>query len=390
MRILHASPQFPYFGGRTIIGGYSSVLLELVLTQGLAGDDVTIISHMPNELGRGEIEPNVRTVELFDKAKPGSVMYGIRFMQTSARWARDNRSEFDVVHMHSGFADYFLSSNHIRTKSGLPTIHTLYCPIPSRGGRWNLPLIRGLLCRSARRIDGLVAMSRNVARSMERWGLDNVHVIPPGVDLNRFAPSDADSIRGSLGFSADNIVFLFVGNAKPQKNLERLIDAFVDVHHNCNEARLVVTTELPRSSSSLQIQAVRQKIDTLGLQPFVVQLGIIDNMPDLIRSADVVITPFLDSFGPSDYFIAALEAMACGVPVISSNVGGMPEIIESPRGSLVDPLDVEAISQAMLAYAENPEYRKSGGEDARRFARATFDPSLAADAYRTMYTEVLG
>jgi glycosyltransferase involved in cell wall biosynthesis len=68
----------------------------------------------------------------------------------------------------------------------------------------------------------------------------------------------------------------------------------------------------------------------------------------------------------------------------------MPEIIESPRGSLVDPLDVEAISQAMLAYAENPEYRKSGGEDARRFARATFDPSLAADAYRTMYTEVLG
>ena len=64
MRILHAIPQFPYFGGRTIIGGYSSALLELALAQGNDGHDVTIISHMADPAGRGvvDLRPRARSV----------------------------------------------------------------------------------------------------------------------------------------------------------------------------------------------------------------------------------------------------------------------------------------------------------------------------------------
>lgn len=389
MRILHAIPQFPYFGGRTIIGGYSSALLELSIAQARAGDEVTIISHMPDEAGIGEIEPNVHTVEIFGKTDSSSVKHGVRFIRASARWAEEHRQDFDVVHVHSGFADYFLAASRIRTKAKLPTIYSLYCPIPTSGGRWNLPIFKGLLLRCARSVDSLTAMSQNVANSMESWGLENITVVPTAVDIERFKPRVVPSVRETLGLSNDNILILFVGNAKPQKNLTRVLDAFAEVHEKCESARLVVTTELPKSSTAVRLRMLRDKIDTLGIDKYVVQLGIIDNMPELMSSADILIAPFMDSFGPSDHFVAAIESMACGVPVVSSDVGGMSEIIESPRGVLVDPTDYKAMVHAMLLYVENKELRRTGGEDARNFVVATFDSCKTVEAYRTIYDGLL-
>lgn len=390
MRILHAIPQFPYFGGRTIIGGYSSALLELAIAQGNDGHDVTIISHMADPAGRGPITRNVRTVELFAKADPGSVSHGIRFVRAAAKWARSNRDDFDIAHVHSGFADYLLAASRIRTRSGLPTMHTMYCPVPDHGGRWNLPVIKGLLHRSGRRIDMLTAMSRNVADSMDAWGLPGVNVVPPAVDLERFKPGTDSAVREAIGLTSEHTVVLFVGNATSQKNLTRVLDAFAAMHEQCSNARLVITTELPRSSSQPNLQALRSQIDELGIEPLVVQLGIIDNMPALVRNADMLIAPFMDSLGPSDYFVAALEAMASGVPVISSDVGGMPEIIAHPRGRLVDPSDVGEMTKAMLEYAENAALREEAGEDARRFALETFEPTKTSATYIRMYEGITG
>lgn len=390
MRILHAIPQFPYFGGRTIVGGYSSALFELALAQGRAGHDVTIISHMADPAGRGEIEPGVRTIELLGDANPGSVMHGLRFMRAAAAWARSHRDDFDIAHVHSGFADYLLAADRIRSRSGLPTMHTMYCPVPSTGGRWNLPLVRPLLVRRARSLDALAAMSRNVADSMNDWGLPGVHVVPPAVDLERFAPGTDHEVRASIGLDPDHLVILFVGNATAQKNLTRVLDAFAQAHARCDRARLVITTELPRSSSAPNLLALRRQIEELGIDDLVVQLGIIDNMPAIVRNADMLVAPFIDSLGPSDYFVAALEALASGVPVISSNVGGMPEIIDQQHGRLVDPRDTQALAGAMIEYLENDELRARSGAEARRFAMATFEPASTAETYDRLYESIKG
>ncbi|MDG2200998.1 MAG: glycosyltransferase family 4 protein [Phycisphaerales bacterium] len=389
MRILHAIPQFPYFGGRTIIGGYSSALLELAIAQGRDGHEVTIVSHMADPAGRGSITPNVRTVELFADADPGSISHGVRFVRAASAWARAHRNEFDIAHVHSGFADYLLAASRIRTRSGLPTVHTMYCPVPERGGRWNRPMIKWLLHRSARRLDMLSAMSRNVADSMEAWGLPGVQVVPPAVDLERFKPGRDAAVREAIGLTAEHTVILFVGNATSQKNLTRVLDAFAAMQKNCEQARLVITTELPRSSSQPDLQALRRQIDELGIEPLVVQLGIIDNMPAIVRNADMLISPFMDSLGPSDYFVAAMEALASGVPVISSDVGGMPELIAPPRGRLVNPSDVQEMTLAMLEYAENSTLREKAGEDARRFALETFEPTRASATYNRMYEGII-
>ena len=390
MRILHAIPQFPYFGGRTIIGGYSSALLELALAQGRAGHEVSIISHMADPAGRGEIEPGVRTIELFEKADPGSIAHGLRFMRIASTWARAHRAEFDVAHVHSGFADYLLAADRIRARSGLPTIHTMYCPVPPTGGRWNHPLLGRLLRRSARKLDALAAMSQNVATSMDDWGLPGVQVVPPAIDLERFRPGEDPEVRSDIGLGPEHQIVLFVGNATAQKNLTRVLDAFAQTHARCDMARLVITTELPRSSSAPNLLALREQIDRLGIGELVVQLGIIDNMPALVRNADVLVCPFMDSLGPSDYFVAAMEALASGVPVISSDVGGMPEIIDDAHGRLVDPANTDSLAGAMIEYLEDAELRTRSGAEARRFAARTFDPSETATSYDRIYEATKG
>ena len=133
MRILHVIPQFPYFAGGTVIGGHASALLTLARAQARSGITVTILSYTHGLRDPIEIEPRLRVRSLFRDAHPGSVRYGLRFAAAARAWAAARRDQFDVVHVHSGFADYLLVSSALARVLRLPTVHTLYCPIPRRG-----------------------------------------------------------------------------------------------------------------------------------------------------------------------------------------------------------------------------------------------------------------
>lgn len=391
MRILHIIPQFPYFGGDTIIGGYATSVLGLSRAQVEAGDEVTILGYVPDPAGRGPVMDGLEVVSLMEKADPGTIRFGLDFVRGAAAWAGSHRSEYEIIHNHSGFPDYFLASSRVKSKTKRPCIHTMYCPIPARGGRFNLPIARMMLRRSARRMDALAAMSRNVADSMEAWGLPGANAIAPPVDLHRFRSDDGsgdrESIRAELGIATDEPVILFVGNATEQKNLSGTLDAFALVLQKCPSARLIMTTELPRTSGDAALQALHAKMVDLDIESRVVQLGIVETMPGLMRASDVLVAPFKDSYGPSDYFMVVLEAMATGRPVVVSRVGGMPEVVDPAWGRLVDPHDSAAIAGSLLEYVLDEDLGREAGKAARRYCEATFDPSTVAAAYRSLYEE---
>ena len=390
MRILHIIPQFPYFGGGTIIGGYSTSVLGLARAQADAGETVTILGYVRDPAGRGVVQDGLEVISLFDSADPGTIRFGLDFIRESARWAASRRDDFDVVHNHSGFPDYFLASDRVRRGTGLPSLHTMYCPIPASGGRFNLPIVRGMLRRAAGRMDRLLAMSRNVADSMSAWGLGDVQAVPPPVDLQRFMDgNDRESIRRDMGIADDEPVVLFVGNATEQKNLAGTLEAFALLVQQSPKAKLIMTTELPRTSSDEALQRLRSLMTSLKIEDRVIQLGIVDTMPGLMRACDVLVAPFKDSYGPSDYFMVVLEAMATGRPTIVSNVGGMPEVIADDRGRLVDPHDVQSIADGLATYVLDAELRRTAGQAARRFAESTFQASTIADAHRSIYEEVV-
>jgi len=318
--------------------------------------------------------------------------FALRFVASAARWVLAHRKRFDIVHCHSGFPDYFLMSNAVKRASRVPTIHTLYCPVPRGGARANLPLYRSLLVAAGRQLDRMVAISKNVAESLRQFGLRPDHridVVPPAVDLNRFHPGEGPSpLRPKLGLGSDEVVILFVGSASVQKNLDRLLEAFAIVRGARDRLRLVVTTELPRSSPGHRVLYLRNLMDELGITKSVIQLGIVSDMPELMRASDVLVAPFLDSFGPSDYFLAVLEAMATGKPTVVANVGGMSEVVGTQFGRLVDPNSSHEIASALSEYARAPESRRLDGKRARQFAERTFGAPRVADEYDRIYEEL--
>lgn len=392
LRILHVIPQFPYFGGRTIVGGHASCLLTLSLAQAAAGHDVTVISYVHGSSDPIEIEPGLRVHPLFDgKATPGTIGFGLSLRRRALRWVARQTETFDVVHCHSGFADYFLVSAALKKRVRCPVLHTMYCPIPADGGRWQRPVIKRMINTWAAGLDGLTAMSHNVGSSMTTYGMSDVRIVPPAVDIDRFHAGAADAtIRTSLDLSPDDVVVLFVGNAKPQKNLSGVLDAFHRVAGRHPAARLVITTELAQSSTDDRLRELRRQMQDLDLEDRVRQMGIVDDMPSLMRSSDLLIAPFVDSFGPSDYFMAALEAMAAGKPVIVSAVGGMPEVISDEVGRLVDPNDVDSIANALDSLLGDADLRHETGRRARSYTEHHFDPSTVVGRYDELYANAGG
>jgi glycosyltransferase involved in cell wall biosynthesis len=280
----------------------------------------------------------------------------------------------------------------LRRAIRLPCMHTLYCPIAGNRGRWAKLPFKAVIRRAARRVDLMTAMSENVRASIEAYGLGkDDQVVAPGIDLERFRPATGPvALREELGIGQDQTMFLFVGNAKRQKNLHGVLEAFARVHASRPETRLVVTTELKQSSSDERLRELRSQMERLGIADAIVQLGIVDNMAELMRACDVLVAPFMDSIGPSDYFMAVLEAMACGKPTIVSRVGGMPEVINADVGRLVDPADVEAIRAAMEELAADQTLRHSMGASARAMAEAKFHPARAADQFAALYASISG
>lgn len=390
MRILHVIPQFPYFGGRTIVGGHASCLFALARSQHESGDQVSILSYMHGRTGRHEVEGGPAAYGLFASARTRTVGFGFRFLTAAVHWIEPRRKEFDVIHMHSGYADYFLVSSRLKKKSGLPTVHTLYCPIPKSGGRWRIPFIHLMIRRWANEIDWTGGISHNVVDSMVNYGIQAAEAVYPAVDVDRFAPDgDGLATRKQLGIHADDLAVLFVGNAKPQKNAARVLEAIHKVRCRLPNVRLVLTTELKHSSSDSDLAKLARRAKELGLEESMVQLGIVSDMPSLMRACDVLVAPFLDTYGPSDYFMAALEAMACGKPVVVSKVGGMPEVVSDEVGRLVDPHSAESIADGLLTYLSDVRLRVKAGARARNTIESRFCPRTVLAAQRTIYEKAM-
>jgi D-inositol-3-phosphate glycosyltransferase len=264
----------------------------------------------------------------------------------------------------------------------------MYCPIPLHGGRWRLPGVHGMIRRWANRLDWRGGISGNVVASLAEYGIRDAACIRPALDTRRFAPGDAASVRSEMGLAVDDLVVLFVGNAKPQKNLLGVLRAVHLVRKDFPHVKLVITTELKHSSSNADLARLSAEISLLQLESSIIQKGIVEDMPALMRACDVLVAPFLDSFGPSDYFMAVLEAMACGKPVVVADVGGMREVISDDTGRLVDPRDDASNAAALAGFLGDRGLRESVGAKARLLIESEFQPSAIVAAYRDVYQRI--
>jgi glycosyltransferase involved in cell wall biosynthesis len=182
---------------------------------------------------------------------------------------------------------------------------------------------------------------------------DRVHVVLSGYDARRFSPQSGRHLT-------DPPYALYVGNVLPHKNLLRLVEAFAIAVRRV-PGRLVIRG----SGRSVHVRALRERIAHLGLWPLVEWQSYARGaeLAELYQHASVVLLPSLhEGFG-----LTALEAMACGTPVITSNTSSLPEVV-GEAAVLVDPLDTQALADAIVRVFTDPALAGELSERGRRRA----------------------
>jgi len=260
------------------------------------------------------------------------------FYRQVSQWARDNESDFDLVHSH-----YWLSGwlgRRLGQLWGVPWVHMAH----TLGRVKDRDRPEG----AARESDQRIAVELEIVRSGNRliaptpqevedlaylYGADRscIDVVPLGVDLQRFQPRDAGPLRKRLGLAENERVILFTGRLERLKGVETAIRALPLLPAGAGPRRLLVAGA--DSSNGLH-EAGGFVSERARLEALTVELGVADEvtflgaiqhqeLPLYYSLADVCAVPsYSESFG-----LVALEAQACGTPVIASRVGGLAHVV---------------------------------------------------------------
>ena len=208
-------------------------------------------------------------------------------------------------------------------------------------------LRRPLIGWALRRAAGLLAVSSQIARVMGRLADRSVTVIPNGVDQDQFRPGDRAAACIGLGLDPDRTWVISVGRMSPEKGTTHLVDAFAEASRRDGNLRLAMLGDGPLEAE------VRDRIGSHGLQDRVVLPGVVPHpeTPEWYRAADLFVLPSLHEGSPN----ALLEALACGTPVVSTRVGDVTELVDSPEVGLVVPTgDTVALASAISERLQKP------------------------------------
>lgn len=301
-----------------------------------------------------------------------------RYLWTHLRLARE---------LHKNRPDVFFTPAHVIPYSfrgpSVATIHDLgYHHFPEAHPRTQLTYLRWSTRHNGRSATRIIADSQ--ATKTDLVQLDHIpaakiDVVYPGIDPALAPVTDTERITAVLAkYNITRPYFLYLGTLQPRKNLVRLVQAFAqsDVPHQLVLAGKIgwlsqpILAEVEKASQKLEIR--NQKIHTDDQQihnsKFALP-GYIDDSdkPVLLSAATALLFPSLyEGFG-----FPALEAQACGIPVLTSTTSSMPEVVGN-SAILVDPLDKQAISKGIQALASSSalcqQLAQKGFENVARFS----------------------
>lgn len=212
--------------------------------------------------------------------------------------------------------------------------------------------------------------------------MTKVSIIPPGVDLERFAPITKPDAKAHVGIPAHHKNLIFAGRIEPLKGIDTLLKAIclIRSHHPClvdDMCVAIIGGDPWAESPDAEMARLQQMRTDLAIGDLVTFVGAKDQdvLPYYYAAAEVVIMPsHYESFG-----MVALEAMAMGTPVIASEVGGLAFLVQDGRnGYLVPSRDPEALAERIYELLTNPRCRRELGRYAKENAKQYAWPNIVA------------
>ena len=289
----------------------------------------------------------------------------------------------------------FIRSNRIDLAHAQTYKAALICILPCKLTRtpliWHdrMPKLHGIfdkiLIRSVSRI---VAISEAVARErLSGTKLDKLKIIYNGIETSKFDfQADRVGYRQKFDLGDDDFVIGVVGRISEEKGQEYLIEASPRIVENCARTKVLIVGDCFRPEDKRYEAHIRRLVKRLNLEDHVIFTGHIDNVLEIMSTFDIAVTSSINEpFGR-----VVVEAMGLRVPVVATNSGGIPEIIEDGiSGILVTPKDPDGLAEAILSLIPDAEKRKLIGETGNRRFRSHFTMERTIREVQQLYHEVM-
>ena len=374
-------------------GGMNVYVLQVARELARKGHVVDVYTrcHDPSDPQVVDLGYGARVIHLeagpYDGTKDSLYQYIPEFVGNLQRLTRAEGVSYDLIHSH-----YWLSGRvgmALRSQWAVPhvtTFHTLArTKLNARAGESESDLrvrVEGTIMEEA---DAIVVSTSQEAQDIARlYGTPRhkVSVVPAGVDTELFRPSDWYEARRNLGLMRRNVV-LYVGRIEPLKGLDILMGAMACIE-DISDISLVVVGGSPGADDEMgRLRALSRE---LGIADRVIFTGAVSHaeLPQYYNAADVFVLPsHYESFG-----LVALEAMACGTPVVASRVGGLTSFIsDGLTGYLIPWRCPEPFARRIETLLSNPILRNTMGQAARSRAIG-MSWGRAADRTMNVYESV--
>ncbi len=322
--------------------------------------------------------------------KPELPAYLDQFKRGVVAFAEREGTTYDIVHSH-----YWLSGvvgERLKARWGVPHLtmfHTLgEVKSRSRISEWE-PDVRieaeHAIVQQADRIIAAGSDEKELLVRLYGAAVERISVVPCGVNLDLFQPVEQRAARRELALREDDRILLFVGRVEPLKGIDILLGAAAELtmEHDCS----VLVIGGDSGAQQGEIAYLRNLATRLGIAERVSFLGSVDHerLPLYYSAADVCVVPsFYESFG-----LVALEAMACGTPVVASRVGGLAGTVrDGETGYLIPWRCPEPFAERIELLLGNEELRRAFGRTAREVVER-FRWSNVAESVIGVYRELI-
>jgi len=319
------------------------------------------------------------------------------FVSNVLRFAQNERITYDVIHSHYWLSG--LAARELRAVWGTPIVQMFH----------TLGLVKNQIAAPGERepqrridaereivgfVDRLIAATPAEEKQLvELYGADpnRITIIPPGVDLEMFHPHSPEEAKLRIGVQPCSRMLLFVGRIEPLKGVDTLLRAMAILAHECPKVGRQLCVAIiggdPDTTENEEMERLKAVRAELGIADLVVFLGARDQdrLHHYYSAAEMVIMPsHYESFG-----MVALEAMACGTPVIASEVGGLAYLVrDGETGFHVPDRDPQALACAIARLAQDPTLRERLGRQAHEYARQ-YSWRVIADRIVALYEQAL-
>ncbi|WP_437590728.1 glycosyltransferase [Sorangium sp. So ce1000] len=352
-------------------GDAEQVVVDLTALQRATGHDVTVIAIADDPDGPRADQLRRRGVEvqLLPKRR------GFDVSMTARLVALFRARGISLVHAHNQLPLIYAAP--AGWLHGVPVIHTKHGVLEEMQGR------RWLRSAAAAFVDAHVAVSRPTAETLVSQGQicrEKLHVVPSGLDLSRFAPDPVARarVRAELGISQQAWVLGTVGRLSAVKNHALLLRAAARALPE--DGRLLLVGEGPERE---RLAALTRE---LGLSERALFVGKRHSAPQFLAALDAFVLSSVSEGLP----LALLEAMAAGLPVVATAVGGVPTALtDGYTGFLVPSGDAEAFAARLTELRDNPSLAARMGRYGRKVALQRYSAARMVERYMDLYTLLL-